>query len=64
MNKKNLKKIVKKIFLNVGLNSNHAEISSNYIIKAELTGAPSHGLARLSMYCNRIKKNLLTLNPE
>ena len=29
MNKKNLKKIVKKIFLNVGLNNNHAEISSN-----------------------------------
>jgi len=64
MNKKNLKKIVKKIFLNVGLNSNHAEISSNYIIKAELTGAPSHGLARLSMYCNRIKKKLINSKPR
>ncbi len=64
MNKKNLKKIVKKIFLNVGLNSNHAEISSNYIIKAELTGAPSHGLARLKMYCNRIKKKLINSKPR
>ena len=64
MNKKNLKKIVKKIFLNVGLNSNHAEISSNYIIKAELTGAPSHGLARLSMYCSRIKKKLINSKPR
>ncbi len=64
MNNKNLKKIVKKIFLNVGLNSNHAEISSNYIIKAELTGAPSHGLARLNMYCNRIKKKLINSKPR
>jgi len=64
MNKKNLKKIVKKIFLNVGLNNNHAEISSKYIIKAELTGAPSHGLARLSMYCNRIKKKLINSKPR
>jgi L-2-hydroxycarboxylate dehydrogenase (NAD+) len=47
MIKKDLKKLVKDIFIKHGLNKNHAEISSNYIIQAELVGAPSHGLARL-----------------
>jgi len=64
MNKKNLKKIVKKIFNKYGLNKKHAEISSNYIIQAELVGAPSHGLTRLKMYCMRIKKKLINSNPK
>ena len=64
MNIKNLKKITKNIFIKHGLNNKHAEIASNYIIKAELVGAPSHGLARLKMYCNRIKKNLINSNPK
>ena len=59
MNKNNLKKIVKNIFINYGLSNKHAEISSNYLIKAELVGAPSHGLSRLNMYCSRIKKKLI-----
>ena len=64
MNKKNLKKLVKDIFIYHGLNKNHAEISSNYIIQAELVGAPSHGLARLKMYCDRIKKKLINFKPK
>ena len=56
MNKKKLVKLVKKIFLNHGLTNNHALITSNFIVKAELAGAPSHGLARLKMYCDRLKK--------
>ena len=64
MNKNRLKKIIKKIFLNHGLANQHAEISSNYIIKAELVGAASHGLARLKMYCNRIKKKLINPKPK
>ena len=64
MIKKNLKKLVKDIFIKHGLNKNHAEISSNYIIQAELVGAPSHGLARLKMYCDRIKKKLINFKPK
>ena len=64
MNKNNLKKIVKKIFIKYGLNNKHSEISSNYIIQAELVGAPSHGLARLKMYCDRIKKKLINSKPK
>ena len=64
MNKKKLVKLVKKIFLNHGLTNNHALITSNFIVKAELAGAPSHGLARLKMYCDRLKKKLINPNPK
>jgi L-2-hydroxycarboxylate dehydrogenase (NAD+) len=64
MNKVNLKKIIKNIFIRHGLNNDHSEISSNYIIQAELVGAPSHGLARLKMYCDRIKKKLINSKPK
>ena len=61
MNAKNKKilLIVKKIFAKHKLNSNHARISADAIINAELVGAHSHGLSRLKMYCDRIKKKLL-----
>jgi len=64
MNKKKLTKLVKKIFLNHGLTNKHALISSNTIIRAELVGAPSHGLTRLKMYCDRLKKKLINPNPK
>ena len=64
MKKNNLKKIVKNIFLKHGLSDAQAETTSNYIIKAELVGAPSHGLARIKMYCNRIKKKLINCKPK
>ncbi len=57
-----LKKIVKKIFINHNLSKNHAKICADYLIKAELVNAPTHGLARLKMYCERIKKK--TINPK
>ncbi len=64
MNLKILKKNLKNIFIKHGLNKSHAEISSSYIIKAELFGAQSHGLARMKMYCDRIKKKLINPNPK
>ena len=64
MKKNKLKKIIKNIFLKHGLSDNHAEISSNYIVQAELVGAPSHGVSRLKMYCDRIKKRLINPKPK
>ena len=64
MNKISLKKTVKSIFLKFGLNDNHSEISSHYIVQAELMGAPAHGLSRLKMYCDRIKKKLINSKPK
>ena len=64
MNKKKLNKLVIKIFLKHGLTNKHALIASNSIVKAELVGAPSHGLARLKMYCDRLKRKLINPDPK
>ena len=64
MNKVNLKKIVKNIFLKYGLNNNHSEISSHYLVQAELVGVSTHGLSRLKMYCDRIQKKLINSKPK
>ena len=64
MNHLIIKKTVKNIFKNFNLNNKHAAISAEYLIKAELVGAPSHGLARLKMYCERIKKKVINPKPK
>ena len=56
MKKDLLRKEIIKIFKKHKLSNNHALICANALINAELVGAPSHGLSRLKMYCDRIKK--------
>ncbi len=64
MKNKVLKKEIVKIFKKFGLSNNHALISSNALINAELVGAYGHGLSRLRMYCDRIAKNLINPRPK
>ena len=64
MKQQKLKLILNQIFQKHNLSKNHSNIVSNYLIKAELLGAPSHGLARLKMYCDRIKKRLIKAKPN
>ena len=59
-----LKKKLIYIFKKYSLSSTHAKISAEAILKAELVGAQSHGLSRLKMYCDRIKKNLINSKPK
>ena len=59
-----LKKKLIYIFKKYSLSSTHAKISAEAIIKAELVGAQSHGLSRLKMHCDRIKKNLINSKPK
>ena len=47
MKTQTLKKQVIKIFQKFGLSKDHALISSNALINAELVGAYGHGLSRL-----------------
>jgi len=60
----NLKKEVIKIFKKYGLSNNHALISANALINAELVGAYGHGLSRLKMYCDRISKKVINPKPK
>ena len=59
---KELHLVVKKIFEKYALNPTDAKICADAIINAELVGAPSHGLSRLKMYCDRITKKVI--NPK
>jgi LDH2 family malate/lactate/ureidoglycolate dehydrogenase len=61
---KKLKLVLNQIFQKYNLSKDHSKIVSDYLIKAELLGAPSHGLARLKMYCDRIKKKLINSKPK
>ena len=64
MKQKKLKFLLNQIFQKHKLSKDHSKIVSDYLIKAELLDAPSHGLARLKMYCDRIKKKLINPKPN
>ncbi len=59
-----LKSIIKKIFIKHKLSNEHANVCTNAIINAELVGASSHGVSRVKMYCDRIKKKLINPQPK
>ncbi len=52
------------IFKKYGLSKNHAKICADALINAEIVGAKSHGISRLKMYCERIKKKLINPKPK
>ena len=64
MKTNDLKKVIRKIFLKHELSKEHTSICVNALINAELVGAPSHGLSRLKMYCDRIKKKVINPKPK
>ena len=64
MKKNILKSKLTQIFIKHRLSKKHSEICAEYLIKAELVDAPSHGLARLKMYCDRIKRKLINPKPK
>ena len=64
MKKNILRAKLKKIFSKHHLSKKHSEICADYLIKAELAEAKSHGLIRLKMYCDRIEKKLINPKPK
>ncbi len=64
MDKKKLNKLITDIFLKFKLSKKDASICAEALINAELVGAPSHGLSRLKMYCDRIKAKIINPKPK
>ena len=64
MEKNKLKKLITKIFVKHKLSKKHAIICAEALVNAELVGAPSHGLSRLKMYCDRINKKVINPRPK
>ena len=61
---KKLRLLIISIFKRHNLNLAHSKISADALVNAELVGAPSHGLSRLKMYCDRIQKKLINPKPK
>jgi len=61
---KKLNLLIIDIFKKYKLHYNHAKICAEALINAELVGAPSHGLSRLKMYCDRISKKVINPRPK
>jgi len=55
---------LQRIFKKHNLPNSHSRICADYLLKAELINAQSHGLARLKMYCDRLKKGLINSKPK
>ena len=64
MKTQKLRKEITEIFQKFGLSKDHAQISTNALINAELVGAYGHGLSRLKMYCDRISKKVINPKPK
>ena len=64
MKKKVILSKLQRIFKKHNLSNNHSRICADYLLKAELINAQSHGLARLKMYCDRLKKGLINSKPK
>ncbi len=64
MDKKKLNKLITDIFLKFKLSKKDASICAEALINAELVGAPSHGLSRLKMYCDRINAKIINPKPK
>ncbi len=64
MKKKVILSKLQRIFKKHNLPNSHSKICADYLLKAELINAQSHGLARLKMYCDRVKKGLINSKPK
>ena len=64
MKARNCRSLIILILKKFGLNSNHASISADALVNAELVGAYGHGLSRLKMYCDRISKKVINPKPK
>ena len=64
MKKKVIVSKLKRIFKKHSIPNSHSKICAEYLLKAELINAQSHGLARLKMYCDRLKKGLINSKPK
>ena len=64
MKKNILRSKVIQIFRKHLVSKKDSEICTDYLIKAELVEAKSHGLVRLKMYCDRLQKKLINPRPK
>jgi L-2-hydroxycarboxylate dehydrogenase (NAD+) len=55
---------IREIFFHNGLSEEHAETASYALVKANLRGVDSHGVARVPMYCERLRLGVANPQPK
>lgn len=59
-----LRNFSRSIFLKIGCSSEHADLATDVLIRSDLRGIDSHGLARLSGYVRLWEKNRINAKPN
>ena len=58
------KEFVKSVLVNNKVNQQNASIVADCLVEADLRGVQTHGLSRLPLYVERLKRKMLKPNPE
>ncbi len=59
-----LRNFTKQIFLKMGCSAVHADLAADVLLKSDLRGIDSHGVARLSGYVRLWEKGRINTNPD
>ena len=59
-----LQEFVRQVFIAHGLPDEDAATASRALVKANLRGVDSHGVARVPMYCTRLRRGVAKARPE
>ncbi|NIO43493.1 MAG: Ldh family oxidoreductase, partial [Burkholderiales bacterium] len=54
----------RQIFLYYGLSREDAQTAAYALVKANLRGVDSHGVARVPMYCKRLRRKVANPRPD
>lgn len=54
----------REMFLSVGMAADHAALVARDLVKANLRGVDSHGVSRIPMYLERLRRGLVNPRPE
>lgn len=54
----------REMFLSVGMSADHAALVAGGLVKANLRGVDSHGVSRIPMYLERLRRGLVNPRPE
>ena len=60
----NLRTFTQNIFLSIGCNDEHATLAADVLIRSDMRGIDSHGVARLSGYVRLWEKGLINAAPN
>lgn len=60
----NLRRMVADVLAKLGVDTGHAAVVADVLVAADLRGIESHGVARLPIYCKRIKAGAINTRPS